>query len=83
MRLTCEKRQMPLAYDMLFINQYKKYEHKIKPKHKKNQKRQKKTGQHAGRTTALLTVGTKEAITHCNTFLIAGQTDMLLPPLTV
>lgn len=26
---------------MLFINQYKKYEHKIKPKHKKNQKRQK------------------------------------------
>lgn len=42
MRLTCEKRQMPLAYDMLFINQYKKYEHKIKPKHKKNQKRQKK-----------------------------------------
>lgn len=46
-------------------------------------KRDKKTGQHAGRTTALLTVGTKEAITHCNTFLIARQTDMLLPPLTV
>lgn len=38
LHLTCEKRQMPLTYDMLFKNQYKKYEYKIKHKHKKTKR---------------------------------------------
>lgn len=32
LHLTCQKRQMPLTYDMLFKNQYKNYEYKIKQK---------------------------------------------------